>query len=72
MNNRISEIATECGWEDWTQDDNWINTHASSRGYFILSDLEQFAEKIIRECAAVALREDHEPSECILNHFGIK
>lgn len=31
-----------------------------------------FAESIIRECAAIALREDHEPSECILRHFGIK
>jgi hypothetical protein len=33
---------------------------------------EYFAELIVRECAAVALREDHEPHECILNHFGVK
>ena len=32
---------------------------------------EKFAELIIRECAAIALREDHEPSECILKHFGV-
>ena len=31
-----------------------------------------FAELIVRECAAVALREDHEPSECILRHFGVE
>ncbi len=32
----------------------------------------KFAEVIIRECAEIALREDHEPSECILKHFGLK
>jgi hypothetical protein len=31
-----------------------------------------FAELIVRECAAIALREDHEPSECILRHFGVE
>jgi hypothetical protein len=34
--------------------------------------IEEFAELIIRECADVALREDHEPDECILRHFGVK
>jgi hypothetical protein len=33
---------------------------------------EKFAELIVRECAKVALREDHEPDECILRHFGVK
>ena len=33
--------------------------------------IEKFAELIARECAEVALREDHEPSECILKHFGL-
>lgn len=31
-----------------------------------------FAELIIKECAAIALREDHDPYECILAHFGIQ
>jgi hypothetical protein len=35
-------------------------------------DAERFAELIVRECAAIALREDHEPSECILRHFGVE
>ena len=35
-------------------------------------DKEKFAELIVRECANVALREDHEPDECILRHFGVK
>jgi hypothetical protein len=34
--------------------------------------LEKFAELIVRECAAIALREDHEPSECILRYFGVE
>jgi hypothetical protein len=34
--------------------------------------IEEFAELIVRECANVALREDHEPDECILRHFGVK
>jgi hypothetical protein len=34
--------------------------------------IERFAELIVRECANVALREDHEPDECILRHFGVE
>ena len=33
---------------------------------------QMFAKLIVRECAAIALREDHEPSECILRHFGVE
>ena len=33
--------------------------------------IEKFAELIVRECAGVALREDHDPYECILKHFGV-
>ena len=32
----------------------------------------RFAESIVRECADIALREDHDPYECILKHFGVK
>lgn len=35
-------------------------------------DIEKFAELIIRECADVALSEEHDPSDCILVHFGLK
>lgn len=34
--------------------------------------LPKFAELIVMECAVIALREDHEPSECILKHFGVE
>jgi hypothetical protein len=33
--------------------------------------IERFAELIINECADVAMREDHDPAECIKRHFGI-
>jgi len=32
----------------------------------------RFAESIVKECANIALREDHDPYECILKHFGVK
>ena len=33
---------------------------------------ERFVEAIIRECANIALCEDHDPSDCILKHFGVE
>jgi hypothetical protein len=30
------------------------------------------AELVIRECANIALREDHDPYECIMKHFGVE
>lgn len=35
-------------------------------------ELEKFAELIIRKCAEIALVEEHDPSDCILNYFGVK
>lgn len=32
---------------------------------------DKLVELIVRECAEVALREDHDPADCILNHFGL-
>lgn len=54
MNSRIAEIATQCGWEDWTQDDNWKHWASEERGYFVLADLEDFASKIIQDCITKA------------------
>ena len=34
--------------------------------------LEQFAEKLVRECADIALQENHDPYECILRHYGLE
>ena len=34
--------------------------------------LEKFATELVKQCAEIAQREDHDPSECILSHFEIK
>ena len=33
---------------------------------------QRFAELIVKECADIALREDHDPYECIKRHFGVE
>lgn len=33
---------------------------------------QKFAELIVRECADIALREEHDPYECIKKHFGVE
>lgn len=35
-------------------------------------DVSAFAHLIIKECAEIALREEHDPSDCILKHFGVE
>jgi hypothetical protein len=62
MNERIQELAEQCGFRS--------NPDIYDRNQSF--DIPKFAELIIKECASVALREDHEPYECILNHFGVK
>lgn len=59
MNERIRELAERA---------------TGTGGYFNneVFDKEKFAELIVRECAEVALREEHDPSDCILGHFGLK
>jgi len=32
----------------------------------------KFAELIVLECANIAMREDHDPAECIKKHFGVE
>lgn len=68
MNERIHEIVRQTGY-------TWhVTGNPEMVAYyeFAPEKLEEFAELIVRECAAIALREDHEPSECILTHFGVK
>ncbi len=57
MNDKISNIAKQAGWVDWTDDDNWIHPWYNERGYLTLNDLEKFAKLIIEECALVASAE---------------
>ena len=62
MNERIKELANQA----------YGITDAKPFHPSALIHLEIFAELIIKECANIALREDHDPSDCILNHFGVK
>jgi hypothetical protein len=60
MNKRIEELKKEAfrqtEWEELDYD----------------KILEKFAELIVKECANIVLREDHDPYECILKHFGVE
>jgi len=57
MNNKVKQLAIKAGWDTYqAQYDTRI---------------EVFAELIVKECANIALREDHDPYECILKHFDI-
>jgi hypothetical protein len=62
VNERIRELAEQSGGFPCSEDE-WG---------FYNKDLEKFAELIVRECANIALREDHDPYECILKHFGVE
>ena len=33
--------------------------------------LEQALAMVVKQCAEIALREEHDPSDCILKHFGV-
>ena len=66
MNERIRELAEQAFFDE--------TTSQPSDKMYTFSDhkMQKFAELIVRECSNVALREDHEPDECILHHFGLK
>lgn len=63
MNPRIKQLADQC----WSHRVNGILIDGH-----LHFDYEKFAELIVRECADIALREDHDPYECIKSHFGVK
>jgi hypothetical protein len=61
MNERIKELAEQAGY---LPDSFGI-------GHWDMPECKKFAELIILECANIALREDHDPYECIKKHFGV-
>ena len=70
MNERIKELAEQAGVA-------LIKTKGMEDivdGCYITNDkhLKKFAELIVRECADIAMREDHDPAECIKRHFGVE
>jgi hypothetical protein len=58
MNEKLREFALEAGGSHYPE----VNP----------MQLKKFAELIIRECADIAMREDHDPAECIKKHFGVE
>ena len=66
MNERIKELIKESGGIGHDDDGNELTPILVGGG------LEKFAEVIIAECANIAMREDHDPAECIKKHFGVK
>lgn len=64
MNERIQNLKDKI-WEERY----WTNPNTDR---LLPAQLNRFAESIIRECADIALQEDHDPSNCILKHFGVE
>ena len=69
MNERIQELAEQAGMyvdldsKPWPK---WMSAEESVAAY------EKFAQLIVRECADIALRQDHDPYECIKRHFEVE
>ena len=69
MNERIRQLAQEAGMyvdvkgEPWPK---WMGADECDLAY------QKFAELIVGECAEIALREEHDPYECIKKHFGVE
>jgi hypothetical protein len=62
MNERIRELAEQAGYLP----------DMFGIGHWDMPECKKFAELIVKECAEIALREDHDPYECIKRHFGVK
>jgi len=62
MNERIKLLAEQAGYLP----------DMFGIGHWDMPECKKFAELIVKECAEIALREDHDPYECIKRHFGVK
>jgi hypothetical protein len=67
MNERIKQLAVDAGFFYNITNEITFTDHAGTDG-----DLNLFAKLLIMECANIALREDHDPYECIKKHFGVE
>ena len=61
MNERIQQLAERAGIE-WDEKYHYFVSAATMR---------LFAQSVAQECADIALREEHDPYECIKKHFGL-
>ena len=61
-------------WKSWTKTLRQYRSKWSTQNDYEIQKVDQkeFAELIVKECARIALEEQHEPCECILKHFGIE
>ena len=66
MNEKIKELIEEC-----TRVENGVMQVRRNETVYHF-DKVKFAELIVQECADIALREEHDPYECIKKHFGVK
>ena len=64
MNDNLRELVFEAYRQCEKKTYGWIRNEEEFR--------TKFAEVIIRECANIAQRENHDPYECIMKHFGIE
>ena len=64
MNERIKELADRASEHMHQQTGQTWGIHPAIA--------EVFAQMVAQECANIALREDHDPYECILKHFGVE
>ena len=65
MNEKIKELIEEC-----TRVENGVMQVRRNETVYHF-DKVKFAELIVQECADIALREEHDPYECIKRHFGL-
>lgn len=68
MNERIFELAKQADLIQWDS----LPSGARTPDHESVVKARKFAELIVQECADIALREEHDPYECIKKHFGVK
>lgn len=73
MKTKLNELRLDAGIAR-IENQQWLCVLDKETGMMIdpMIGLEKFAESIIRECADIALREEHDPYECIKKHFGVE
>jgi hypothetical protein len=72
MNERIQELMEQAVKDVDIVTGNELLDDELSKMYIPDCFAEKFAELIVKECANIALREEHDPYECIKKYFGIE
>jgi hypothetical protein len=72
MNERIQELMEQAVKDVDIVTGNELLDDELSKMYIPDCFAEKFAELIVKECANIALREEHDPYECIKKYFGVE